>query len=76
MNYYQLPNKLEWYKDLVEEAQRKKISLRVLCEVAGISYESLKHAAVKMRETGTGLSYETLVTLTDILNGMEGNPNG
>lgn len=73
MNYYQLPNKVEWYKDIVEEAQRKGTSLRVLCEIAGISYESIRHASVKMQKTGTGLSYETLVTLTDILNGIEGN---
>lgn len=70
--YYQLPNKLDWYKDIVAEAERKGISLRTVCDVAGISYESIKHAAIKLAKNGTGISYESLVSMTDVLNSMDG----
>lgn len=76
MLYYQLPNKLEWYKDIVYECARRNISMKVICKIAGISHQVLKYSARQLKNTGTGISYETLVNLTDALNGLEGSPEG
>lgn len=71
--YYSLPNKVDWYEDIVSEARRKNISMEVICDIAGIAYKSLKYNARHMKKTGTGISYETLQALTDALNGLSGN---
>lgn len=72
--YYQLPNKLEWYKDIVAEAKRRNISMKVICDIAGIAHISLKYNARDLAKRGIGISYEALQALTDALNGLEGNP--
>jgi len=73
MSYYQLPNKVDWYTDITDEARRKNISMAVVCGIAGIAYRSLKYNARGLKKTGRGLSYEALQALTDALNGLEGN---
>lgn len=74
MIYYQLPNKYEWYKDIIAEAARRNISMRVVCELAGVKHDSLKYSARKLKNTGAGISYETLMAMTDALNGIQGDP--
>lgn len=75
MNYYQLPNKLDWYKDIIEEAKRKNVSMKIVCDIAGIAHKSLKYNARDLQKRGMGISYEALQALTDALNSLEGNPN-
>lgn len=72
--YYQLPNKVDWYKDIIAEARRKNVSMEIICEIAGIKYRSLRYNARDLAKTGRGISYEALQALTDALNGFEGNP--
>lgn len=75
MNYYQLPNKVEWYKDIQEEARRKNVSMKIVCDIAGIAHASLKYNARDLQKNGRGISYEALQSLTDALNSLEGNPS-
>lgn len=71
--YYQLPNKYDWYKDIVDEAKRKNISMKIVCDIAGIAHASLKYNARDLKTNGRGISYEALQAMTDALNGLEGN---
>lgn len=73
--YYQLPNKYDWYKDIIDEAKRKNISMKIVCDIAGIAHKSLKYNARDLKNNGRGISYEALQSMTDALNSLEGNTN-
>jgi hypothetical protein len=73
--FYQLPNKYDWYSDIIITAAKRNLSMRVVCKIAGVKYDSLKYNARTLKNTGVGISYETLQALTDALNSIEGNPS-